>query len=137
MDGLLNSYVPRHKRLGVCAGVPDIQPFADVVESVPVLEDDGTPVRIEYVHRTVPVEDVMSQFRLSHFRLSTMIENGVPLKVVNINRSKSMDIAQLERICESVDGAERFVQKSLEYQKELQSFFNPENAKPVEEPDNE
>lgn len=123
MEKVLDSYVPRHLRLGVCCSIPQIQCSHDVVEVFPVVDDDGVSVESHKVLRRVPASDVMSKYKVEDFRLSAMVRNGVPLKLVNINHTDSFNISQLERISQDIDASERFVQKVVAEREEKQSWF--------------
>lgn len=120
---VLSSYVPRHMRLGVCVDTPVIHGFTTVIESVPILDNCGKVVSTDYFRKTVPVTDIQSQFKLSQFRLTSLIEAGVPLNVVNLNNSRSFTIDQLDRICQSIDGADKFVEQCLKQEEERKSWF--------------
>lgn len=119
----LKSYIPRHLRLGVCVGIPEIQDFHDVPEVVPFLDSDGNVVYTRTILRSVPASEDMAKYQLKHFRLSTMIENGVPLKMVNINSNSSASIEQLVNICQDIDNADKYVERCLAQKAERDSWF--------------
>lgn len=123
MKKVLDSYVPRHKRLGLCCSVPLYACFHDVVELVPVVDEDHLVVETHKVMKSVPVSDVMSKYKVDNFRLSTMVRNGVPLKLVNINHSSTFTISELERISQNIDATERYVQKVDSERREKESWF--------------
>lgn len=110
-------------RLGVSCGAPEIQDFQDVVSEIPVVDGAGSVVRADSVLKSVPAEDVMSKYLVKNFRLSSLVDAGVPLKVVNINHSSSFDLSELQKICSDVDSAERLVQKFEAQKKEKESWF--------------
>lgn len=120
---VLNSYVPRHLRLGLCASVPSIDCSIEVREPINIVGDSSELVQSRSVLRSFPADEYMSKYRLSQFRLTNLIEAGVPLKVVNINNSNSLTIERLNDICKTLDNAETFVCRSLEQQKEKESWF--------------
>lgn len=121
---LIKCYVPRHVRLGLCVDVPIIQDvYHDVAESVPVLDNDGSVVRTHSVIKSIPVADDMRKFKLSKFRLSALLESGVPLNVVTINQSNVASIEQLKRVCDSIVSAEEVVQRFENEKKERESWF--------------
>lgn len=119
----LKDYVPRHLRLGVCCGVPDVPNRQEVVEDIPVVASDGTQVSSKRVVRLVPAAEVMSKYKASAFRLSALIKAGVPIDVVNINRSNSASIDELLKVCQSVDGAEKYIARVEAERKERESWF--------------
>lgn len=119
----LKSYVPRHIRLGVCCKLPVLLSFRDVLEEIPVIDEAGSVIETRSVLKRVPVSDVMSVFNVEDFRLSTMVKNGVPLNVVNVNNSSAFTIDQLERICQNIDNVESFVNKVAQEKAEKQSWF--------------
>lgn len=121
---LIKKYVPRHIRLGLCVDVPVIQDaMHDVVESVPVVDSDGSVIRTHSIIKSIPVEDYMRKYKLSKFRLSALLESGVSLKVVNINQSNVASIEQLKRVCDSIGSAEDVVQRFENEKKERESWF--------------
>ena len=119
----LKDYVPRHIRLGCCCGLPEVQNLQEVVEDVPVVASDGTQVSSQRVIRVVPAAEVMSKYKASAFRLSALIKAGVPIEVVNINRSSSASIDELLRVCQTVEGAEQYIAKIEAERKERESWF--------------
>ena len=137
---VLKSYIPRHKRLGLCCAEPVVEGFHSVLESIPIVDDDGRVLRTDSVVRSVPAVEEMSKYRVADFKLSSKIRNGVPLSVVNINHSSSFTIDQLQRICEDVDRKETFIKDVLSERKEKESWFKsfdyPEPINNVVEPSN-
>ena len=73
----LKNYVPRHLRLGVCCTVPDIVDFHEVIESIPVVDDNGDVVSTTMFMKEVPASEQMSKYRLSAFRLKARIQRGI------------------------------------------------------------
>lgn len=133
---VLSTYVPRHLRLGVSCSVPSVPSFVDVVEEIPVTDGRGSSVFRSNSIKSVPADDAFAAYKLSMFKLSAMVQNGVPLNVVNVNNSQSYTIDQLERICKYLDGADRFVQRVVQQQEEKKSWFAPvevENDRSVSE----
>lgn len=130
MEKVLDSYVSRHFRLGVCCKSPCVECFTDVVEDVPVVDDDGVVVESYKVLKHVPVSEVMSKYKVEDFRLSALVRNGVPLKLVNINHTSMFTISELERISMDIDAADRFVQKIASEQAEKQSWFKSFEEEP-------
>lgn len=130
---LIKKYVPRHIRLGLCVGDPGIQEaMHDVVEAVPVVDSDGSVVRTYSAIKSIPVVDHMRKYKLSKFRLSALLQSGVPLKVVNINQSNIASIEQLKRVCDSIGSAEDVVQRFENERKERESWFvSPESTDDV------
>lgn len=133
MEKVLDSYVPRHLRLGVCCTPPVVVCCHDVLEVVPFVDDDGVCVESHKVLRRVPASDVMSKYKVEDFRLSAMVRNGVPLKLVNVNHTDSFTISQLERISQDLDASERFVQKVFAEREEKQSWFKSFEEDPKSE----
>lgn len=121
----IKSYVPRHLRLGVCEHSISYELTQDVIETVPIVDDSGSVVRSEFVRKCLPSHDVMQKYKVSAFRLSALVKNGVPLKVVNINSSNTVRIEKLLDVCRSIDSADYYVQKVIEQQKERESWFKP------------
>lgn len=126
--GTLVNYVPRHKRLGVSCAVPEFQTYQDVPLEVPVIESDGSVVRTDVVLKQVPVEQVMSKYRVKDFALAALLDSGVPLKVVNINHSSAFELDELQKICRDVDAAEKLVDNIEAQKKEKESWFNLDNV---------
>lgn len=133
MKKVLDSYVPRHLRLGVCCSIPKIECFHDVVELVPVVDEDGVVVETHKVLKQVPVSDVMSKYKVDNFRLSSMVRNGVPLKLVNINHTSTFTISELERISQNIDAADNFVKQVSAEREEKQSWFKSFDDKDVKD----
>lgn len=126
---LIKKYVPRHIRLGLCVDVPVIQDAKhDIVESVPVVDSDGSVVRTHSVIKSIPVVDDMRKYKLSKFRLSALLQSGVPLNVVNINQSNVASIEQLKRVCDSIGSAEDVIQRFENEKKERESWFAAPDA---------
>lgn len=119
----LKSYVPRHRRLGVCCGVREILETHELPEVVPILDSDGNVVYTRTIMKSVLAADNMSKYQLKHFRLSTLIENGVPLKMMNINSNSSSSIEQLVQICQDLDNADKYVERCLAQKAERDSWF--------------
>lgn len=124
---LIADYVPRHLRLGVCVGVPDFEPMQDVPQIIPVVDDSGSVIYSETVLKSQSAFDVMSKYKASAFKLSALVESGVPLRVVNVNASNSVRIDQLEQICKNLDSADKYVERVLAQQKERESWLQPDN----------
>ena len=122
---LIKKYVPRHFRLGVCVNSPVVDIRQDVIEKVPIVRNDGTVVSTQTILKSVPAAEVMSQYQNSAFRLSALIKNGVPLKLVNINSSSSVTIDKLYSICNSISDGEELVARFEAQRKERESWFNP------------
>lgn len=123
MKKVLDTYVPRHIRLGLCCKSPNYDCFHDVVELVPVVDVDGVVVETHKVMKSVPVSEVMSKYKVDNFRLSTLVRDGVPLKLVNINHTSTFTISELERISQNIDATERYVQKVDSERREKESWF--------------
>lgn len=118
-------YVPRHLRIGVCCEPDKIVGFHEFPEIVPVVDDDGNVIeRVKRVKR-VKASDDMSKFLVSNFKLSKLLKDGVPLKMVNVNRSSSFTIDELEHIAQSIDDADQFVNRVMAERKERENWFNP------------
>lgn len=122
-ENLLKKYVPRHFRLGVCTGIPEIESFQETVEEVPILDASGCPVRTERIIKRVSSDENMDKYRLSAFRLSALVSAGVPMSMVNINSSTTAKIEDLVSICKSLDGAEKYVEMLENQRKERESWF--------------
>lgn len=126
---LIKQYVPRHLRLGLCVDVPVIQDVnRDIVESVPVVDSDGSVVRTHSVIKSIPVAYDACKYKLSKFRLSALLQSGVPLNIVNINQSNVASIEQLKRVCDSIGSAEDVVQRFENEKKERESWFAASDA---------
>lgn len=122
MEKVLQSYVPRHIRLGVCCSVPEVKDVHEVVEQIPVVDGDSV-VFTESRVLSVPAVEDMSQYKISAFRLSALVKAGVPLTVVNVNKSNAATIDDLEKICRNIDDADKFVARCLEQKAEKESWF--------------
>lgn len=118
----LKNYKPRHIRLGSIVDIPKIIDYCEVRKEVPVI-DGNEIVCTESILKLVPSSEVMSKYRASAFRLSVLLDSGVPLDVVNINQSSGATIDRLYDICQTMDGAERYVQKIMEQRAEKESWF--------------
>lgn len=127
---VLKDYIPRHFRLGLCCDEPVVDGFHSVLESIPIVDDDGRVLRTDSVVRSVSAVDEMSKYRIQDFKLSAKIRNGVPLSVVNINHSSSFTIDQLQRICEDVDRKETYINDVLAERKEKESWFKSFEVEP-------
>lgn len=121
----LRKYLPRHFRLGVCCSVPDLRNFQEIREEIPVVNDNGDTVYSKSVLKCVDADENMSKYKASAFRLSAMVENGVPLRVVNVNSSNSVTIDKLLHVCENIDSADQFIKRVLDQQKERESWLQP------------
>lgn len=124
MKRILDSYVPRHIRLGVSCSVPDVQSYQDVVVDVPVV-DNGILVQTYKSVKSVSASEVMSKYKVSQFRLSALLQAGVPLKVININHSDQFTVDQLESICMKLENAEAYVNRIQQQHDERNSWFTP------------
>lgn len=125
----LEKYVPRHLRLGVCVKDQDVVGFHEEKREIPIIDDNGNVVEIRYEIVRVPAVEAMAKYKVSDFRLSALQKAGVPLKMVNINRSSAFTINELEKICQNLDNSEQFVNKVLQQRAEAQNWF-----KPIDEP---
>lgn len=122
-------YIPRHLRIGVCCEPEKIEGFHEFPEVIPVVDDLGNVIeRVKRIKR-VKASDDMSKFLASNFKLSKLLKDGVPLKMVNVNRSSSFTIDELERIAQNIDDADQFVNRVVAERKERENWFNP----PVED----
>lgn len=122
MEKVLENYVPRHIRLGVCCHTPKVEDFHEVIEQIPVVDGDSV-VYTETRVTSIPAVDDMSQYKLSAFRLSALVKAGVPLSVVNINKSNAATIDDLEKVCRNIDDADKFVARCLAQKAEKESWF--------------
>ena len=121
----IKDYIPRHLRLGLSADVPVLEAYQDIVESVPVIDDDGSVVTSHTLVKRINAHEVMSKYNVSQFRLSALVKAGVPLKMVNINSSTVASIEQLKNVVERLDNADLYVQRVLDERKERESWFKP------------
>lgn len=118
-------YVPRHLRIGVCCQSDKIDGFHEIPEFVSVIDDSGNVIERSKSVKRVKASDDMSKFLVSNFKLSKLLKDGVPLKMVNVNRSSSFTIDELERIAQSIDDADQFVNRVMAERKERENWFNP------------
>lgn len=126
----LDKYVPRHLRLGVCVKekeLENVQSFQEEKREIPIIDEHGNVVEIRYEIVRVPAVDAMAKYKLSDFRLSALQKAGVPLKMVNINRSNAFTINELEQICQNLDNSEQFVNRVLQQRAEAQNWFKIED----------
>lgn len=121
----LKDYVPRHLRLGSVVTEEKVEAFHEQKREIPIIDDNGHVVEVRYEIVKVPAAESMAKYKLSDFRLSAMVSAGVPLKMVNINRSNSFTINELEQICQNLDNSEQFVNKVLQQRAEAQNWFKP------------
>lgn len=128
-------YVPRHLRLGVCTDPLDFQGFHDIVENIPVIDDDGKLIETHRVVKSISASEAMSKYKVSDFKLSALLKNGIPLKMVNVNRSQAFTIDELESIASKLDSADSFVSRVLKEREEKRSWFD--FGKPSENSDSE
>lgn len=119
----VKDYVPRHFRLGVCCGIPDVKFYQDVREEIPVVEEDGSVVQSFAKLVPHPVEEVMAKYDYNKFRLQALLDAGVPLKQVNINPSLSTIINQLESVAIKLDSAEKVAENAAAVREEKESWF--------------
>lgn len=122
----IDEYVPRHMRLGLSCDVPVLDSYQDVLESIPVVDDTGVVVSTYSVVKSLPAHEVMQKYRLSQFRLSALVRNGVPLKMVNVNASNVATMQQLRDVAEKLDNADKYVERVFAEKKERESWFNPD-----------
>ena len=122
MEKVLEHFVPRHIRLGVSCKTPEITDYHEVLEQIPVVDGDSV-VYTESRVSSVPAVEDMSQYKLSAFRLSSLVKAGVPLSVVNINKSNAATIDDLEKVCRNIDDADKFVCRCLAQKAEKESWF--------------
>lgn len=124
----IKKYVPRHLRLGSPVSPFKVEAFQDVVETIPVVDSEGSVVQTTSVVKSVPVSDVMSKYKVSAFRLTALVKAGVPLKVVNVNASNVATIEQLKNVCESIDSADAYVNRVLAERKEREAWLQPDSS---------
>lgn len=124
----IKKYVPRHLRLGSPVSPFQVEAFQDVVETIPVVDSEGSVVHTNNVVKSVPASDVMSKYKVSAFRLTALVKAGVPLKVVNVNASNVATIEQLKNVCESIDSADAYVNRVLAERKEREAWLQPESS---------
>lgn len=126
MEKVLETYVPRHIRLGLSIEPKNQRPGVhELVEEIPVVDENGSVVYTESVKRLIDADEDMQQYKLSAFDLSALIKAGVPLKAVNLTKSRTASIDQLLAVCQSVDGAEKLVQRYEEQRKERELWLQP------------
>lgn len=131
----IEKYVPRHLRLGVCVKQQDLENVSNFHEEkreIPIIDDNGNVVEVRYEIVRISAVDSMAKYKLSDFRLSALQKAGVPLKMVNINRSNSFTINELEQICQNLDNSEQFVNKILQQRAEAQNWFKSTTEDPKE-----
>ena len=132
----LKTYVPRHMRLGVCTGVPEIVGYQEQKREIPIVDDDGAVVETRSEIVRVPAVVAMAKYKFEDFRLSALQKAGVPLKMVNVNRSRAYTISELEKISENIDNQEQFVNSVLQEREQRKSWFAPEVEETEETPKN-
>lgn len=121
-------YVPRHLRLGTCVDVSDysFKSYQEVPETIPVVSDDGRVLQSYTRIVSHPSDEVMSKYKVEDFKLEKLINDGVNLKMVNLNRSSVFTIDELENISKSIDNAETFVNQVLQQREEQKRWFSPD-----------
>lgn len=122
-DYSLKNYRPRHVRLGVCASVPDVLAFQEFPEEIPIVDSDGIVLEVRKTIKRVPAVDAMSKYPCENFRLSKLLKSGVPMSMVNVNRSSNFTIEQLDSINRNIDSTDKFVQKIIAQRDERASWF--------------
>ena len=116
-------YVPRHFRLGVCLDLPEIECTHDVSKSVPVLDEEGNPVSFVKSLVSVPTSETIGKFDYHDFELKKMIDAGVPLKEMSVNRSLAYNLDNIIRSCESIDAADQRIKQFIEEKKITDNWF--------------
>lgn len=118
-------YIPRHKRIGVNLNLPSLNVEHEVLVEVPVLDDDGNQISVLVTTKSVPAREALGKYRVGDFKLSNLIKAGVPLKIVNLNRSLGFQISELENVCKGLESSEQFVNRVIAERKEKESWLQP------------
>lgn len=130
----LASYVPRHIRLGLPVGVePCFVQKHDVVEEVPILNDEKRIVSSVSKHVLYDPKDTIGKFKASDFDIDMLQAAGVPLSIVNL-RTPGITMNQIVNNLSQIENLEEVVSKVQAQNAERESWFNPKN---VESPKNE
>lgn len=122
----LSSYVPRHIRLGIPSNVePVFVGFHDVVETIPVLDENKRVASTFDSHKLVEPKDTIGKFKASDFDIDMLQGAGVPLDIVNINPSSSRTLGDIAVAVSKLQNLEEYASVVKKQQDELNQFFNP------------
>ena len=125
--------MPRHLRLGLCIEeFPQVQGFQDVVQEIPIVDDDGQLVETRQSLVPTPADEVMRKYDYREFSLTKLTAAGVPLKTININPSRNRSISDLYDACMSMDNAQKYVEFLEKQQQERDSWFSSKSIENVQ-----
>lgn len=126
MSTIREKFVPRHFRLGA-SELPSFKSTRSIPVEVPITDDDGNVIGVQTMYKSVPASDEMSKFRVGQFKLEKLLEAGVPLEIVNVNRSSMWQMDKLVDAMQNVEYLEK-VKSVLERQKEERDLLFPQSV---------
>ena len=125
----LKNYVPRYIRFGI----PDIKidpviVYHEIENPVNVLNEKGSVDRVISSRTLVSASDSLGKYKFEDFKLDSLLEQGVPLSVFNVDLSRR-SLSEISRLAEKLDNLESY-SKYVDAQKsEFNSFFeSPKNV---------
>lgn len=124
MKTVLESYVPRHVRIGCF--VPNIayQFNHVVVNSVSIVNDDGVVVETLTSRVNVPAGENLSKYKPEDFSIENLTRNGVPLSLVNVNQSQMRTISEIESILGDVERVKSLEAALAAQKSEIDKYFD-------------
>lgn len=128
------AYVPRFLRFGAPskACLPSFESMHDVQEAVPVLDENNKTIGTITKHILIPPKETIGKFKASDFDIAVLQSAGVPLSVVNINPSRSLTYAEIERAIDKVGSLEQLAKEADRLAEERKSWFEPKTEPDVE-----
>ena len=91
-------------------------PFIEHHINVPVSDDTGAVTIESHCVERIPASEYYKQFNVDDFKLSVLIESGVPLSVINVNKGILSDVNKLTDVVRKLGYLENLV-KDIESQK--------------------
>lgn len=107
--------------------MPSFKSTRSIPVEVPITDDDGNVIGVQTMYKSVPASDEMSKFRVGQFKLEKLLEAGVPLEIVNVNRSSMWQMDKLVDAMQNVEYLEK-VKSVLERQKEERDLLFPQSV---------
>lgn len=130
MKTIRESYVPRCQRVGALDVDPHFDCFVDSIQQIPIYDDAGNIATTMVKKVQVSAHDDISKYRPEDFNLESMIENGVPLKMLSINPSQSSMIEQVSRYADNLDKLEAMYRLGEQQRSEMRQFMDENFVKP-------
>lgn len=130
MKTIRESYIPRCQRVGALEVDPQFDCFVDSIQQIPLFDDAGNVASTVVKKVQVSAHDEISKYRPQDFNLETMLENGVPLKLLSVNMSQSSMIEQVSRYAENLDKLDAMYQLGEKQRSEMKQFMDENFVKP-------